>query len=79
MRKVSVVEARQKLRILLDEVEAGSQVAVLRRGKEVARIVPPPRARRQRLPPLRAFRASIAVKGAPLSRTVLRARRAERY
>mgnify|MGYP001578929754 CR=1 FL=1 len=78
MRKVSVVEARQKLRALLDEVAAGKQVAVLRRGREVARIVPPP-VRRRRLPSLGSLRASIRVEGEPLSRTVVRARRAERY
>jgi prevent-host-death family protein len=79
MRKVSVAEARQKLRLLLDEVESGKQVALLRRGREVARIVPAPAEKRRRLPPLKAFRSSIAAAGEPLSRTVIRGRRSERY
>ena len=79
VRKVSVAEARQKLRMLLDEVEGGKQVAVLRRGREVARIVPAPVEKPRRLPPLKAFRSSIAGTGEPLSRTVIRARRGERY
>ena len=41
--KVSVREARQSLRRLLDEVEAGSEVVVLRRGVEVARFIRPER------------------------------------
>lgn len=79
MRKVSVAEAREKFRMLLDEVAAGGHVVVLRRGREVARIVPAPRERRRRLPALGRFRASIFATGEPLSRTVVRARRAERY
>ena len=80
MHRVSVAEARQKLRTLLDEVESGQEVVVLRRGKEVARIVPvSPRAKGRRLPALAGLRASIKVKGAPLSGTVLSGRRAERY
>ncbi len=78
MQRVSVAEARQKLRTLLDEVAAGKQVAVLRRGKEVARLVPP-RASKRKLPDLGGFRRSIRVKGEPLSATVIRARREARY
>lgn len=79
MRKVSVAEARQRLKALLDEVAAGREVAVLRRGREVARLVPPPVAGRRRLPALGPFRAGLSVRGEPLSRTVIRARRSERY
>ena len=79
MTRVSVKQARESFRKLLDQVEAGGQVVILRRGKEVARLVPPARARRRRLPDLQAFRASIRVKGEPLSRTVIRARREDRY
>jgi prevent-host-death family protein len=78
MRKVSVAEARQKLRSLLDEVTAGKKVAVLRRGKEVARLVPPGRSKR-RLPPLGSFRSSIALAGEPMSATVIRERREARH
>ena len=78
VRKVGVVEARQRLRALLDEVAAGKEVCVLRRGKEVARLVPP-KGRRQRLPSLRAFRRSLRVRGEALSATVVRARADARY
>lgn len=79
MRKVSVAEARAKFRHLLDEVEAGGQVAVFRRGKEVARLVPAPTARRRRLPSMAAFRKTIHIKGEPMSATVIRMRREARY
>ena len=78
MRRVSVAEARQKFRALLDEVARGGEIAVLRRGKEVARIVPPGRGAR-RLPSLAAFRRAIKIKGEPMSATVIRMRREERF
>lgn len=73
MRRVSVAKARQELRSLLDEVATGEEIAVLRRGKEVARIVPP-KGRSRRLPSLRAFRRSIALRGGPMSLSVVRER-----
>jgi prevent-host-death family protein len=79
MRRVSVAEARRTLRALLDEVSAGHEVLVVRRGQEVARLVPPKPSRRRRLPPLASFRASIRVKGEPMSGLVVRARRESRY
>lgn len=79
MRKVGVAEARKRFRVLLEEVSEGKEVRVLRRGKEIARIVPTRTAKRQRLPSLAPLRASIAVKGRSLSAAVTRARRAERY
>jgi prevent-host-death family protein len=78
MKTVSVAEARRKLKALLDEVSAGHEVSVVRRGREVARLVPPARERR-RLPDLSSFRASIRVTGEPMSRAVVRARREARY
>ncbi len=79
MKTVSVAEARRKLRALLEEVSSGHEVSVVRRGREVARLVPPERRARRRLPALGSFRASIRVKGEPMSRDVLRARREARY
>jgi len=79
MRRIGIVEARQRFKALLDEVADGKEVAVLRRGKEIARIVPPAPRRRHRLPPLGAFRAAVRVAGPPLSREVVRARRTARY
>jgi prevent-host-death family protein len=78
MRKVNVKEARNNLSSLLDAVAAGEEVMLLRRGKEVARLVPP-RARGKHLPSLEALRRSITVKGKPLSEEVLRGRRDERF
>ena len=78
MKTVSVAEARSRLKVLLDEVSSGQKVSVVRRGREVARLVPP-RPIKRRLPPLGSFRASIRVTGEPVSRTVVRARRNARY
>ncbi|MGH9366939.1 MAG: type II toxin-antitoxin system Phd/YefM family antitoxin [Thermoanaerobaculia bacterium] len=78
MPTVSIKEARENLRSLLDRVAAGEEIALLRRGKEVARLIPP-RSRRRRLPSLHAFRRSVAVEGRPLSDEVARGRREERY
>jgi prevent-host-death family protein len=73
-----VAEARRRLKALLDEVASGREVSVVRRGREVARLVPPDR-QGNRLPLLGSFRTSIRLAGEPLSRTVVRARRAARY
>lgn len=78
MKTVSVAEARSGFKALLDEVSSGHAVSVVRRGREVARLVPP-KPTGHRLPTLSSFRASIRVKGAPVSRTVLRVRREARY
>jgi prevent-host-death family protein len=78
MKVVSVAEARGRFKALLDEVSSGHSVSVVRRGREVARLVPPKR-RGRRLPALGSFRASMRVTGAPMSRTVVRARREARY
>ena len=78
MKTVSAAEARRTFKALLDEVSSGHEVSVVRRGQEVARLVPPKR-KRQRLPDLSSFRASIRVTGEPMSRTVIRSRREARY
>lgn len=75
---MNVAEARQRLRSLLDEVAAGEEVAVLRRGKEVARLVPP-KGHPRRLPGLAAFRRSIVLRGSPMSTSVVRRRADGRY
>ncbi len=76
--KVSVREAREDFRRLLDEVEAGSEVVVLRRGVEVARFIRPER-KVPPLPDLSDFRASIKLRGKPLSQCIQEARRSSRY
>ena len=77
MKTVSVAEARRRFKALLDEVSSGHPVSVVRRGQEVARLLPP-KPRRVRLPALGSFRASIRVTGEPLSRTVIRERAGQR-
>ena len=76
--EVNAKEARGMLSSLLKRVEHGDEVVVLRRGKQVARLVPF-RRKEKHLPQLREFRASIRLKGQPLSTTVLHNREGERY
>jgi len=76
--KVSVREAREGLCRLLDQVQAGDEVVVLRRGVEVGRLVRPER-KALPLPDLSRFRASIKLRGKPLSRCIREARRRSRY
>ncbi len=78
MPTVSVKEARENLRSLLDRVAAGEEVSLLRRGKEVARLIPP-RSTGRRLPSLETFRRAVSVGGRSLSDEVARGRREERY
>ncbi len=78
MREISSKEARGKLSSLLKSVEVGEEVVILRRGKKVARLVPPLGVGR-RLPSLKDFRASILISGEPLSATVLHGRKEERF
>ena len=76
--KVRVREAREGLRRLLDQVRAGDEVVVLRRGAEVARLVRPKRTS----PPLidlSSFRASVKLRGRPLSQDIRDARQSSRY
>jgi prevent-host-death family protein len=77
MRTVSIREARQNLRTLLDDVAAGEEIVLLRRGKAVARLVPAGDARR--LPSLADFRDTIQLRGATLGEELAAAREEERY
>ena len=78
MKKVSVRDARAGLPALLNRVAHGEEIVIQRRGKAAARLVPPDRSR-MRLPDLTTFRASIRVKGEPMSTIVIKGRRKERY
>jgi prevent-host-death family protein len=75
---VSLKQARQRLGDLVDAATRGETVVITRRGRGVARLVALD-ASPERLPDLTAFRASLQMQGAPLSETVLAARRDERY
>ena len=76
--EVGVREARKDVRQLLDEVKAGDEVIVLRRGFEVGRLIRPER-KAPPLPALSRFRASCTVRGKPLSECVVEARRRSCY
>ena len=78
MKSVNVKTARSALRKLLEDVGSGEEVVILRRGKQVARLLPPD-ARRRRLPSLREFRSSIRVRGGSLSAQVVAERHRQRY
>jgi prevent-host-death family protein len=69
MLKVNMKEARRRFREVLDRVERGEDVIVMRRGKSVAKIVPVDEKRR-RLPRLNDFRRSIGPKGTPSVRLI---------
>ncbi len=78
IQKVSVREARQRLRRLLDRVQAGDEVVVLRRGVAVGKLIPPER-KRIPFPDLSGLRASVKLRGRPLSQDVIEARRSSRH
>jgi prevent-host-death family protein len=78
MLEINAKEARAKLSSLLKRVERGGEIVLLRRGKKVARLVPAEETR-VKLPSLKEFRASIRLRGRPLSTDIIRAREKERF
>jgi prevent-host-death family protein len=76
--EISAKEARERLSDLLKRAEKGEEVMLLRRGKKVARLVPVKKVQKT-LPSLKKFRASIRIKGQPLSMAVLKNREEERF
>lgn len=76
--EINVKEARSKFSFLLNMVKEGDEVVIMRRSKEVARLVPP-RGEKKSLPDLKDFRDSIRFKGEPLSSMVIKGRKEERY
>ena len=76
--EVNVKDARNRLSFLLAQVEKGGEVIIMRRGKEVARLVPP-RGEGKPLPSLKGFRSSIKITGKSLSSVVIEGRDEERY
>lgn len=78
MVKINVKDARSQFSSLLDIVEEGDEVVILRRGKPVARLVSP-ESEHKSLPSLKDFRNSIRLKGKGLSHAVVQARQEERY
>ncbi len=79
MIELTVRDARARFAWLLQQVEAGEEVTLLRRGRPVARIVAAPADERVSLPDLSEFRSSIQVRGQPLSQSVVDQRAEERF
>lgn len=78
MEQVSAKELRNNFREYLDRAEAGEEIVVLRRGKEVARIVPPQREPKQ-FPDLTEFRNSMKLRGESPLESLLKLREETRY
>lgn len=76
---VNLKEARQRLGHLVDAAARGEVVIITRRGKKVAVLTAVVDESRRPLPDLSDFRASIEVRGKPISETVLDERREARY
>jgi len=79
MNTVNLKEARRRLSNLVKAAERGQSITITRRGKKVARLGPVRTKGKRGLPDLEAFRASIPVKGKPLSKIVSDMRAEERY
>ena len=80
MGPVNLKEARARLSDLVRAAEHGESVAITRRGKIVACLMPPDaEPARRKAPDLGAFRASLKGKGKPLSQVVIENRRGARY
>jgi prevent-host-death family protein len=54
MKAVAVRELQRDIRAVLDRVEHGESLEITRRGRPVARLVPPPRGRAEAWPDLAA-------------------------
>jgi prevent-host-death family protein len=78
MLEVNVKELREQLAQFIARVEAGEEITITRRGKVVARLVPPQPTPTE-FPDLSAFRAKIELRGEPMSETVIRERREAPY
>lgn len=79
MHEVNAREARSRLSELLTEAEHGEVISITRRGREVARLVPPEAPGGEGFPDLTEFRRSIKVKGGPTSGLIVEARGRARY
>ncbi|MGN6592899.1 MAG: type II toxin-antitoxin system Phd/YefM family antitoxin [Terriglobales bacterium] len=76
MRRAGVREARQNLSKLLAEVAKGNEIIITDRGKDVARLGPPPA--RVPFPDLAEFRARMPKFYPPLTQTLIEEREEER-
>jgi prevent-host-death family protein len=80
MGSVNLKEARARLSDLVRTVEHGGSVTITRRGKIVARLIPPETTPAyKKAPDLSGFRASLKSEGKPLSQIVIENRRKVRH
>jgi prevent-host-death family protein len=79
MNQVSISEARRRLGAIVDAAARGESTIITRRGRQVACVRPMNPGKRRPLPDLTEFRASIKVKGKPLSKVVTDQRMEARY
>jgi len=79
MNRVNIREARRRLTAIVDAAQRGRKRVITRRGRQVAMIEPIQPAKGKPLPDLSEFRASIKVKGKPLSQAVIDRRKDARY
>ncbi len=77
MIRTNAKEARQNFSHLLDQVEKGEEVFILRRGHIVAHIIPHIKSIPKSLPNLKEFRSKLKAKGIPLSEMIIKAREEE--
>jgi prevent-host-death family protein len=78
MTSMNLKEARKHLSAVVNAATRGETTMITRRGKRVARIAPPVKAKRPKLASLADFRATIKVKGKRLSKMVVETRDSER-
>lgn len=77
MIRTNAREARKQFSHLMDQVENGEEIFILRRGKIVAHIVPYTKGAAKPLPSLKEFRGAIQLTGEPLSEMITKARAEE--
>ena len=75
---IGTKELRSRLSEILDRVNRGERIRIVRRGRPAAELMPI-QSRTRGLPDLTALRASIKVKGKPTSQLVVEERRKARY
>lgn len=78
MQRINVRETREKLSALLDAVETGEEIVILRHGRPVARLTSP-EAGTVRFPDRSGLRASLPASRESAAETVRNLRDEERY
>jgi prevent-host-death family protein len=79
MDQVNMRDARRRFSQIVTAAQRGRSTVITRRGRQVARVAPMPAPAGSPLPDLTEFRASITVKGPPLSKVVVGQREKARY